>query len=85
MTVFGFPAVANFLGTDLNDTDLANVATRTPGLYEVVNTHVQRVNGWGEAEHPAAMPLGDNEWDTCWVSSRDGNSFYTIQPLTPTA
>lgn len=76
-TVFGLGAVANFLGTESTDPQLLDVAARTPGLYDVVNTLVRRTNGWGEAEHPCVMPLGNDEWDTRWVSIRDGNEFWT--------
>ena len=79
-TVFGLEAVANFLGTERTDPQLLVAAARTPGRYEVVNTLVQRTNGWGKAEHPCAMPLGNDEWCTRWVSTHDGDTFWALIP-----
>ena len=79
-TVLGISAVANFLGTERTDPQLLDVSTRTPGLYDVVNTLVQRTNAWGEAEHPCATPLGNDEWATRWVTTRNGDYFWVYVP-----
>ena len=79
-TVSGLGAVANFLGTERTDPQLLDVAARTQGLYDVVNTLVRRTNGWGEVEHPCAMPLGNDEWDIRWVSTRNGDEFWSYKP-----
>lgn len=84
--LYGLRAVAEWLGVKADDPDLRNVASLPVSRnYEVVNTNIQRSGWFGQREHPAARPVGKEEWRACWVSTRDGNSFYIYRPVAPVA
>ena len=85
-TLYGLRAVAEWLGVEVDDPDLRNVASLPVSRnYEVVNTNIQRSGWFGQSEHPSARHIGKEEWQACWVSTRDGNSFYTYRPVAPEA
>ena len=81
ITVSGLVAVAHFLDTESCNSILTKLGATAPYCYTAINTDVSRRDGWGGVEHPAATPIGNDQWAVRWLSDLGGGySFGSIRP-----